>query len=453
MRRSSLWLFAVVSACGAPPAPEAPSLDDPPEVPAPLPEARPPAPPERMAGPEAAPSGRVQYTSERVLSVFTRELVDRWRRLAAAHPEQRDDVFSKIGASSTASTSFMTCFAGSGVVWAEHAALASTRDRFLGGDAGGEDPFSRKSLCATSGWSAFHALAGDPSPLQQELSAARPRFAHVAYGTNDIGFDDLDGFTEDMLQLVDTLLTQGTIPWLSTILPRRDSASADAWVPRYNAVIRAVAQGRGVPLLDFWLASSALPGWGMASDGVHPKAYVEGGVVRPCVLTPAALAFGYNTRNLLSLQLLERLARHVLDAEPASEVSERYIAGRGTAAEPFVIDRAPFVDLGDTRTGGESRIDRYSGCSAPQDESGRERYYVLTLTEARRLRISVHSRAGADVDVHLLRGSPDPSACVARDHKTLTQTLPPGRYFIVLDTFVSRGAPLAGEYVLTVLDE
>ena len=157
-------------------------------------------------------------------------------------------------------------------------------------------------------------------------------------------------------------------------------------------------------------------------------------------------------RNLLSLELLDRLKRHVLEGEAANEASARTIAGAGTAAAPYVIDAVPFVDVGDTRTGGESRLSRYDGCRAAQDESGRELVYVLKLTEPKTLRISVHSREGVDVDVHLLAGSAESSACIERDHKVIARSLQPGVYFVVVDTFVSGGAPLAGELVLTVLD-
>jgi hypothetical protein len=53
-----------------------------------------------------------------------------------------------------------------------------------------------------------------------------------------------------MATIVDRLLAEGIIPILSTIPPRDDSASADRMVPRYNAVVRAIAQTRGVPLVD-----------------------------------------------------------------------------------------------------------------------------------------------------------------------------------------------------------
>ena len=54
-----------------------------------------------------------------------------------------------------------------------------------------------------------------------------------------------------------------------------------------------------------------------------------------------------------------------------------------------------------------------------------------------------------DVDVHLLDGD-DANACLARDHWAFTYDITPGRYFIVVDTYVDGGAPLAGPYTLSV---
>jgi hypothetical protein len=44
----------------------------------------------------------------------------------------------------------------------------------------------------------------------------------------------------------------------------------------------------------------------------------------------------------------------------------------------------------------------------------------------------------------------DAQACLARGHKDLEAQVPPGRYFVVADTWVDDGLPLAGPFHLLV---
>ena len=53
-----------------------------------------------------------------------------------------------------------------------------------------------------------------------------------------------------------------------------------------------------------------------------------------------------------------------------------------------------------------------------------------------------------DPDVHILTGD-DSRACLGRDHQDLQQTVTPGRYVIVVDTWTNdSGVSLAGAYEL-----
>jgi hypothetical protein len=54
-----------------------------------------------------------------------------------------------------------------------------------------------------------------------------------------------------------------------------------------------------------------------------------------------------------------------------------------------------------------------------------------------------------DPDIHLLDGD-DANACLNRAHTDLTSDLGPGRYFVVVDTYVDNGQELAGGYTLSV---
>jgi hypothetical protein len=391
------------------------------------------------------------YPADRTLSPITPYVAARLREIAA-RGDLAADVFAKIGASATVSAHFLHCFAGEIIDLDGRDELEPTIAHFLGGDAAGTSPYERQSLSATVGWSAGAALAGDPSPLEQELFAIAPRFAVVMFGTNDIQQNNIDRYGDNMLELADRLIDAGVIPVFTTIMPRDDSAAADAQVPRYNLVVRAVAQSRQVPFIDFHRELVPLPDHGLGADGIHPSVYRDGGA-RPCVFSADGLAHGYNIRNLITIQTLDRLRRVVLEGEAAPDGATRVLAGSGAHDDPFVIDALPFTHVADTRQSPHREVDVYDGCGASQDESGAEYVYRLDVTEPTRVRIFVADRGDADVDLHLLRGGTGGDACIARHDRVLVADLEAGTYYLNVDSYVSGGVAREGEYALVVMAE
>lgn len=407
-------------------------------------------------GDAAGPEGPAIYVAGRDHSPLTPAVVARLRRLRDAHPEMADDVFAKVGASATVSRSFLHCFGGdpARIDLDGRDGLWATIDHFRAGDAGGVDPFRRESEAAVVGWSARSVLAGAPSALDREIDALAPRFAVVMYGTNDIQRRDIDGYAGDMLTLVDRLLARGVIPILTSIMPRDDDPEADRLVPSYNAVVRGVAEARQVPFVDFHRNLVPLPDHGLSSDRLHPSTYRPGGAPRPCVFTPDGLRHGYNIRNLLTIQALDRLARVLLDDEPAPDPPARPRPGRGAPDDPFVVDRLPFADLRDTRASPHRSLEAYPSCDAGQDESGPEYVYRFDVARTTTIRAWVLDRGDVDVDLHLLADPDDPETCLDRDHHGLIADLAPGTWYFVVDTFVPRdGEPRAGEYLFVVVEE
>ncbi len=397
------------------------------------------------AFPDAGPPplvGPVLYPAGQRHSPITSDLAERYREVAARDDTLLSDVFMKAGASSTVSTNFLHCFAGTNVNL-DGRPLDATLTRFRNGSAAGVSPFVRVSECATIGWSANAPLAGDPAPLEIEHAAIGPRFAAVMYGTNDVGFRTIDAFARDLDRIAELLLDWGTIPLMTTIPPRDDDPLVDARVPLFNLAIRAIAQGRGVPLIDYHRELSMLPHHGLSADGVHPTASPLGA----CVLTQAGLLHGYNIRNLITLEQLDRAAR-ALDGETLDPDAPR-LTGQGTADDPHPVAIFPFAVRGDTRRSTSRMIDQY-GCST-SNESGPEVVYQLVLDAPRRVTAAAVSMSGVDVDIHLLRDRFAADACIARDNRSVTVDLSAGTYFIVADSFVSSsGAELAGEYLLLV---
>ena len=408
----------------------------------------------------SAPARPSRYPADRVRSPISASVAERLRAIAEADPGRAGDVFMKAGASGTVSTHLLYCFAGEAqpgylLDLDGRDALLPAIARFRGGDAAGATPFDRATLAAKIGVSASWVLAGDPSPLQQEMDALDPRYAFINYGTNDMELgvthaSALWPFFENLSAALDVLEGAGVVPIVSGLNPRSDSAAAAQWVPTYDAVTRALAEARQIPYLSLYLLSKDLPDQGLVADGVHGNAYFAGGSAQPCVMTAEALAFNYNARNLASLEILDVVERIVGQGEPAPDPPPSDIAGDGSAEDPFVIDALPFSHAADTSVLGSRAIATYAGCGAPQDESGPELYYRLELSQPTPLRAMVFDRAGTDVDIHLL-ATPSGEACLARDDRMIQGTFGPGALTFALDTFVASGAELSGPYVLVVL--
>ncbi len=405
--------------------------------------------------PDAEPDaeeGPARYPEGLAHSPISPWVAARLQAIAEQDPTLQEAVFAKVGDSITVSSGFMHCFAGDAIELDGRDDLRAAIQHFGVGDAAGTSPFRRQTVAAEIGWHAGRALEGDPSPVERELDALRPRFATLMYGTNDIGFANPDRFAARMLDLVDLMVARGTIPILSTIPPRGDDRAADAEVPGYNGIIRGIAQARQVPLTDLHAALVDLPTQGLAGDGVHLSAFRDGGS-RPCNFTEPGLQHGSNWRNLLTIEALHRMLEVVVSGGEAPDPAQAPLEGVGSHADPIRIDALPFSHLGDTRRG--ERVNAlYTGCEAPQDESGPELVYTLELEAPSTIRALVLDRGDVDIDLHLLDDADDPEACLERGHTELRASLDAGTWHFVLDSWVdAEGAARAGEYLFVVVKE
>jgi hypothetical protein len=240
----------------------------------------------------------------------------------------RQDTLAKVGDSITSSPAFLGDLTEEGLHAEGHAALVETFRLATGartspGGAATPSLFARESLAARDRWSVADALdGGDLSPLAREIDALHSGVAVVMFGTNDLTHLPLATFEEHIDRLLSELDRRGVVALLSTIPERRDSAEFAARVPSFNRAIRALALAHGVPLVDYHAAMAGLPNAGLSPDGIHPSVCPDG----PAVLTPACLRYGYNLRNLLTLQALNRL--HAELAAPAVWLDEDPIGGR-----------------------------------------------------------------------------------------------------------------------------
>lgn len=125
----------------------------------------------------------------------------------------------------------------------------------------------------------------------------------------------------------------------------------------------------------------------------------------------------------------------------------------GTVQHPFLIpvpgEHALFIDGRDTREAPSDVFDRYPPNTL--DESGPEFVYHFCLSHPARFAADIVAPEpdGVDVDLHLL-SSLDPLVLLDRGNFGVYAELEPGRYFLILDTYVSSGAPRPGPYRLNV---
>ncbi|MFY0532470.1 SGNH/GDSL hydrolase family protein [Nannocystis pusilla] len=366
-----------------------------------------------------------------------------------------DGVFAKVGGSSTASTNFMHCLADAVQIMELPAELQPTVDFFNMTAAGmGATSFSRVSLAAMAGWGGADVLAGMPSPLANEVTEISPRFALVLLGTAELEVPPPEGvftFADNLTAVVDALIAGGTIPILSTMPTRTMPAGIDVYVPRYNAFVRALAQGRKIPLIDLNLVLAGLPGFGLAADGIDLSVALGGDMVTPapCAFGFAGTTSGYNRRNLATLEALARVKPVVVDGAAPPDATAPTLLGAGTLAEPIVIPGLPFADMRSTADSPSDEIDAYAGACMSMGEDGPEFVYELEISEATKIRALVFDQGNVDVDLHLMTLT-DAGTCVKRADRELEGPLQPGTYYIVVDTL---GTATPGEFGLVVLPE
>lgn len=388
---------------------------------------------------------KVRYPYGPLHSAMSPEVIAHLDAIVSKTPH-RKDVFAKVGDSNTVNTNFVQCFRGADVKYGAYPELDPARQFFKKtlADAS-RTSYDRTTLAAVVGWGTLKPVSGSPSPIEQEVAEIKPAFALVMLGTNDTYATGVQPFDRSLRLVIDALEGLKVAPVLTTIPPRDDTAEAAALVPEMNAIVRAVAQAKSVPLIDLELALAKVSAHGLSGDGIHLNVYYSGGA-HGCWLTPEGLTEGQNWRNLLSLQALDRLKRFVLE-KAAPEARPTPVAGKGTWSSPYVIDAVPFVDHG-TTIGGADVANVYSCSSA--DESGPEVVYEVTLAAPTRLRARVLTDDGVDLDLHWLEGA-TASTCSARADKILDVDAKAGTHRLVVDSYATGGTVKAGGYRLTLL--
>lgn len=357
---------------------------------------------------------------------------------------------------------FLNCFDGvlnGSIDWefniklGDHSALAPTIEHFKTVKlSGGADSWSRASLSARSGQTANWAVTGSPSPIDQESAATNPRFAVVMFGSNDVGWynpppypvaDQAEDYETSMRAVADALIAKGIIPLLTTMPPRQ---GYESYVPVYSGVVRAIAQGRQIPLIDYNRElMSIAPPRGLSGDGIHPSVQDYN---TACWFDSTSLSlYGYNIRNLATLQALDRMRQILVAAASPPDPGAPKLAGDGSATAPFLVGSVPFGELRDLRRSSHSASGPL-GCSGAPAIQGPEYLYQLVLARSTSLRVLLLDRGAQKLRVSLL-SSANPASCFKSDPRLLATTLDAGTYFVAVDAPTAAGA---AEYNLSVTE-
>lgn len=233
--------------------------------------------------------------------------------------------FTRVGDSITAAPQFLTQIGSGNYQLGDYGYLADAISFFSGPNGRGANPFLASSLAARNGWGTTSIL--DPSnadpnvcrpgetPLECEYRLVKPSVALIMVGTNDSGGLDIGTFQANLQIMVETSISMGVIPVLSTIPPKHYNPATDGRVAEFNQVIIATARGYDIPLWDYGLTMRNMSGEGLALDGVHPSSPPDGGNT---IFDEEHLQYGFPVRNLTALQVLDALWRYVLyDADQA----------------------------------------------------------------------------------------------------------------------------------------
>ncbi len=233
--------------------------------------------------------------------------------------------FTKVGDSITASPNYLTPIGRGNYALGNYGYLGGAISFFSGPNGRGANPFAAASIAARNGWSTESVLDpanADPNvcragetPLECEYRLSKPAVALIMFGTNDSGGMPSATFQANLQAIVQKSIARGVIPVLSTIPPKHFNPATDARIFEFNQIIVATARAYDVPLWDYYAAMAALPGEGLAPDGVHPSAAPDG---LNAVFDAEHLRYGYPVRNLTALYVLYQLWQQVLyDADQA----------------------------------------------------------------------------------------------------------------------------------------
>ena len=215
-------------------------------------------------------------------------------------------MFAKVGDSITNNQPFMNGFGSGEYNLGDYGYLQGAINFF--------DPsaFTRNSIAAESGfnaaavqdaiWAPSGVCLPNESPLVCEYRISNPSVAIIMYGSVDVQLYGADAFQGYLSQVVQTTISQGVIPVLTTFPNGADYYPSQA--EQFNNVIRSIAATEQIPLIEFRNPALNLPNRGVGDDKFH-LSMAEGSYY--IALNGDQNQYGLTLRNLLTLQALDDL--------------------------------------------------------------------------------------------------------------------------------------------------
>jgi GDSL-like Lipase/Acylhydrolase family len=223
------------------------------------------------------------------------------------------NVFSKLGDCMTENSYFLIPFADGDYALGQYTALKPVLERFSAEPARSgnwkDNALGTPSLSAAGGfnvaapldptWSNPEWCKNSESPIECEFRVARPAFAVIMFGTNDVAATDADAFNYYLRTLIKDSLDAGVVPIMSTF-PHRPEDPEKTLL--FNRITVAAARDYQVPVMNLYRALETLPDRGVnTADTIHLNAPPDG---RTDIFDDEHLRYGFTMRNLVTLQAL-----------------------------------------------------------------------------------------------------------------------------------------------------
>ena len=154
---------------------------------------------------------------------------------------------------------------------------------------------------------------GGANVLACELQAVKPAILIISVGAND-ALDpgrDMSAFRNDLQQIINTVISNGTIPVLMTTLPRNDGFVSQETLNAINEQIIDAANANMIPLINVYRGLSELPNAGLDGDNVSLSVSPNGG---GSLAVSDVTTYGVNAVNLYILRTLELLRSSLFPA-------------------------------------------------------------------------------------------------------------------------------------------
>ncbi|MCK6579662.1 MAG: GDSL-type esterase/lipase family protein [Anaerolineae bacterium] len=219
-------------------------------------------------------------------------------------------VVTKIGDSVSADPLYLTLMSRPGAALGPYDYLQDSLDYF-GASTQVESVAARIGLNTyalfDAGWASPDTCQQGETPLECELRRKQPSVALIMFGGNDVKHINEVAYDQQMRRLVEETLAKGVIPVLSTFSANPNDPNWWKAVEFNNKVIQIAADYQ-LPLINLWLASRPLDGFGLEQDGIHMNHWGTD-TLRFDNGFPAFS--GANLRNLLALRMLDEIRRTI----------------------------------------------------------------------------------------------------------------------------------------------